>query len=92
MHIQPSKEDLIELTKLNPFGRFPDGRPQVPDDYLERMKLVTAEEVWSVLQAHGYHRQFAGGFMQTHPGVVLVGRALTASFLPHRPRGSSLRQ
>jgi 4-hydroxy-4-methyl-2-oxoglutarate aldolase len=85
MHIQPSREDLIELTKLNPFRRFPDGRPQVPDDYLKRMKLVTAEEVWSVLQSHGYHRQFAGGFMQTHPGVVLVGRALTASFLPHRP-------
>jgi len=85
MHIQPSKEDLIHLTKLNPFDRFPDGRPQVPEDLLERMKLVTTEEAWAVLKNHGYHRQFVGGFMQTHPGVVLVGRALTASFLPHRP-------
>ena len=85
MHIQPSREDLIELTKLNPFDRFPDGRPCVPDELLERMKQVTTEEAWAVLQNHGYHRQFEGGFMQTHPGVVLVGRALTAAFLPHRP-------
>ncbi len=85
MHIQPSKEDLIHLTKLNPFDRFPDGRPQVPEDFLERMKLVTIEEAWAVLKNHGYHRQFEGGFMQTHPGTILVGRALTASFLPHRP-------
>ncbi len=85
MHIQPSKDDLIHLTKLNPFERFDDGRPRVPDELLERMKLVTAEEVWSVLLNHGYKNQFVGGFMQTHPGVVLVGRALTASFLPHRP-------
>jgi len=85
MHIQPSREDLIELTSLSPFDRFPDGRPCVPDDLLERMKLVTTEEAWSVLINHGYPRQFEGGFVQTHPGVVLVGRAVTASFLPQRP-------
>ena len=85
MHMQPSKEDLTELTKLNPFDRFPDGRPRVPDDLLERMKLVNTEEAWAVLKNHGYNRQFEGGFLQTHPGVVLVGRAVTASFLPQRP-------
>ena len=37
MRIQPSREDLVELTILNPFDRFPDGRPRVPDDLLERM-------------------------------------------------------
>jgi 4-hydroxy-4-methyl-2-oxoglutarate aldolase len=85
MHIQPSREDLIHLTQLNPFDRFPDGRPRVPDDLLERMKLVTSEEAWAVLRKHGYHRQFEGGFMQTHPGTILVGRAVTAAFMPHRP-------
>jgi 4-hydroxy-4-methyl-2-oxoglutarate aldolase len=85
MHIQPSKEDLTELTKLNPFERFEDGRPCVPENLLERMKLVTTEEAWAILKNHGFNQQFAGGFMQTHPGVVLVGRAITASFLPHRP-------
>jgi regulator of RNase E activity RraA len=85
MHIQPSREDLIALTKLSPFERFADGRPRVPDDLLERMKLVTTEEAWGVLRRHGYHRQFEGGWMQTHPDVILVGRAVTAQFLPHRP-------
>jgi 4-hydroxy-4-methyl-2-oxoglutarate aldolase len=85
MHLQPSREDLIEMTRLNPFERFPDGRPRVPDDLLERMKLVTTEEAWSVLRNHGYHRQFEGGWLQTHPGTILVGRAVTAQFVPHRP-------
>ena len=85
MHIQPSREDLIELTRLNPFNRFPDGRPCVPDDLLKRMKLVTTEEAWGVLHNHGYHRQFEGNWMETHPGTITVGRAVTAQFLPHRP-------
>jgi 4-hydroxy-4-methyl-2-oxoglutarate aldolase len=85
MHVQPSREDLIELTRHNPFERFPDGRPRVPDDLLERMTLVTTEEAWAVLRSHGYHRQFEGNWMQTHPGKITVGRAVTAQFLPHRP-------
>jgi regulator of RNase E activity RraA len=85
MHIQPSREDLIQLTHLNPFDRFADGRPQVPDDLLERLKQVTTEEAWGVLRQHGYHRQFEGNWMQTHPGTITVGRAVTAQFLPHRP-------
>lgn len=85
MHIQPSKEDLIALTNLNPFDRFPDGRPWVPDDLLERMKLVTTEEAWATLRKHGYHRQFEGNWKETHPGRITVGRCVTAQFLPHRP-------
>jgi 4-hydroxy-4-methyl-2-oxoglutarate aldolase len=85
MHIQPSKDDLIALTHLNPFDRFSSGRPRVPDDLLERMRLVTTEEAWGVLRNHGYHRQFEGGWLETHPGRVTVGRAVTAQFLPHRP-------
>ncbi|MGQ0600500.1 MAG: RraA family protein [Anaerolineales bacterium] len=85
MHIQPSREDLIELTALNPFERFPDGRPRVPDDLIERMKLVTTEEAWGVLREHDYVRQFAGEWKETHPGKITVGRAVTAQFLPHRP-------
>ena len=85
MGIQPSPEDMIALTSLNPFERFPDGRPRVPDDLLERMKLVTTEEAWGVLRKHGYHRQFAGNWRETHPGKITVGRAVTAQFVPHRP-------
>jgi 4-hydroxy-4-methyl-2-oxoglutarate aldolase len=85
VRIQPSREDLVELTELNPFERFASGRPRVPDDLIERMKLVTTEEAWGVLRKHGYHRQFAGNWLETHPGTITVGRAVTAQFLPHRP-------
>lgn len=85
MRVQPSRDDLIELTKQSTFERSEDGRPQVSDDLLERMKLVTTEEAWSVLRRHGYNRQFEGSWLQTHPGTILVGRAVTAQFLPHRP-------
>lgn len=85
MHIQPPYEDLVELTKVNPFGRFPDGRPMVPDDLLARLKLVTTEEAWGVLRRNGYHRQFEGNWLVTHPEQILVGRAVTTMFIPHRP-------
>jgi regulator of RNase E activity RraA len=85
MHIQPTPADMIELTSLNPFERFLDGRPRVPDDLIERMKLVTTEEAWGTLRHHGYHRQFEGNWKETHPGTIMVGRAVTAQFLPHRP-------
>ena len=86
MHLKPSREDLIELTKLNPFDRFSDGRPRVPDDLLARMKEVTTEEAWGVLRAHGFHRQFEGNWLQTHPGRITVGRAVTAQFVLDHPR------
>jgi regulator of RNase E activity RraA len=76
---------MIALTKLNPFDRFADGRPRVPDDLIERMKLVTTEEAWSILRQHAYHAQFEGNWMETHPGKITVGRAVTAQFLPYRP-------
>ena len=85
MRVQPVSEDLVALTSLNPFERFPDGRPRVPDDLLERMKLVTTEEAWGVLRNHGYNRQFEGNWKETHPGTIMVGRAVTAQFVPHRP-------
>ena len=57
MHIQPPPATIIELTRLYTGERSPDGRPRVPDDLVERMKLVTTEEAWAVLRRHGYHHQ-----------------------------------
>ncbi|NJN17313.1 MAG: RraA family protein [Oscillochloris sp.] len=85
MHIQPTPADIIALTASYSGERFTDGRPKVSDDLLERMQHVTTEEAWVVLRDHGYVRQFVGGWMQTHPGTIMVGRAVTAQFLPHRP-------
>jgi regulator of RNase E activity RraA len=47
--------------------------------------MATTEEAWSALLEAGYPRQFTGGWRETHPGTILVGRAVTAQFLPHRP-------
>jgi regulator of RNase E activity RraA len=58
----------------------------VPDDLLERMRLVTNDEAWGVLERrHGYHFQFEGDWLNLHPERVLVGRAVTAMFVPSRP-------
>lgn len=80
-----SAERIAQLTHLWTGDRFPDGRPRVADDILARMKLVTTEEAWSVLRNHGYHFQFEGNWRNLHPDRVLVGRVVTAVFLPHRP-------
>jgi 4-hydroxy-4-methyl-2-oxoglutarate aldolase len=85
VQITPNKESLTEMTSLNPWGRDEYGRPFVPDEWIERMKLVTTEEAWGVLHKHGYHRQFEGNWKETHPGTITVGRAVTAQFIPHRP-------
>lgn len=66
--------------------RSADGRPRVPDDILSRMKLVTNDEAWAVLErGHGYHHQFEGNWMNLHPELTLTGRVVTATMLPHRP-------
>jgi 4-hydroxy-4-methyl-2-oxoglutarate aldolase len=82
--IQFSKQDLIDYTAENPFGRLPDGRPKVPDDLVARARDLSSEEVWAVLEAKGYNNQYADGFQVLHPGKMLVGRAFTVQFMPVR--------
>jgi regulator of RNase E activity RraA len=67
--------------------RFEDGRPKVPDSILNRMVKVSPEEAWAVLRGANYHHQFEGGWKDivTVPGKRLVGRAVTAVFMPVRP-------
>ena len=40
-----TKDQMIELTAQNPFERFPDGRPKIPDGLIERARGLSAEEV-----------------------------------------------
>jgi regulator of RNase E activity RraA len=80
-----SKEDLIELTAPWKGERFPDGRPKVPDDILERMKQVTLNEAVSVLLEKGYNYQYDGNWIRINEDKVLVGRATTVQFMPLRP-------
>jgi regulator of RNase E activity RraA len=83
--VELSKEELIRYTSKWEGERFPDGRPKVQDDILERMKMVNIEEAWSVLRNEGYDYQFERGWKHVHPGGVLVGRALTTMYMPLRP-------
>lgn len=82
-----TREQRIELTREWKGERFEDGRPKVPDSILERMAETTAEEAWAVLQSAGYRNQFEGGWQQiiTDSEKRLVGRVVTAVFMPHRP-------
>lgn len=65
--------------------RYPDGRPKVSDDILQRMRLVSIEEAWGVLRNRGYHNKFAGEWKMIHDDVPVVGRALTVQYLPDSP-------
>lgn len=80
-----SKQELIEYTAKSPFDRFPDGRPKVPDSFIERARGLSAEEVWATLHDQkGFRNQWADGFHVLHPGKTMVGRAFTVQFMPRR--------
>jgi regulator of RNase E activity RraA len=82
---QISKEELIFLTPLWKGARFDDGRPKVSDGIIKRMKLVSIEEAWAVLKNEGYGYQIAEDWpIKINPDSVLVGRAVTATFMPAR--------
>lgn len=83
--------DVEWLTRGSDLPRAADGRPLVPDDMLDALgRVVTLERAWSVLQREGYLQQYEGGFEATQPDRLLIGRALTASFLPSRPDFDSI--
>jgi 4-hydroxy-4-methyl-2-oxoglutarate aldolase len=80
-----SAEELIYLTQEWEGERFDDGRPKVSDEILERIEKVSIEEAWGVLRSKGYHNQFEGNWEILHEEVPVVGRVLTASYMPKRP-------
>jgi len=80
-----SREEIIRYTPEWKGERFPDGRPKVPDNILERMESVKIEEAWSVLRGAKYEYQFERGWYMTQSDGVLVGRAVTALYMPKRP-------
>jgi 4-hydroxy-4-methyl-2-oxoglutarate aldolase len=80
-----TREQMIEYTKQNPFERFEDGRPKVPEALLEKCKDLSAEEVWAVLPGEKFGNQYESSWQILHPEKKLVGRAVTAQFMPYRP-------
>ena len=80
-----TKEDVIKYTPEWKGERFDDGRPKVADAILDRMKNVTLEEAWAVLRSASFNHEYEDGWLAIFPDKVLVGRALTAQWVPGRP-------
>jgi 4-hydroxy-4-methyl-2-oxoglutarate aldolase len=83
-HVTLTKEQIIALTSEWKGERLADGRPNVPDKVLARLKNVSLEEAWGILRNNGYNNQFEGDWMILKEDQVLVGRALTVQYLPKR--------
>lgn len=82
---QISKDEMLFLTQEWKGERFEDGRPKVSDDLLKRMKIVTHDEAWAVMKNAGYKYQYADGWELINSDSIMVGRAVTATFMPGRP-------
>lgn len=87
-----NREDIIALTPEWKGERFEDGRPKVPDSYLDALQNLTLEEVWKPIFVQGYENQYIS-MKSIHPefkengdlNCKLIGRAVTAAYGPFRP-------
>jgi regulator of RNase E activity RraA len=83
--VTPTKEQIIALTPEWKGERLPDGRPKTSDKFIERLKKVSLEEAWGYLRNKGYQNQFEGDWAMLRTEQVMVGRAVTAQYMPLRP-------
>ncbi len=83
-HVTYTRDQIIAITPEWKGDRLPDGRPNVPDKLLERLKNISLEEAWGILRSKGYNNQFEGDWMILRPEMVMTGRALTVQYLPKR--------
>src|SRR5690349_19712751 len=83
--ITPTSEQIKMLTSEWTGERSSDGRPRVADKFLERLKNVSMEEAWGYLRNKGYQNQYENDWMVIVPDSVMVGRVVTAQYMPLRP-------
>lgn len=79
-----SKKDLIKYTADSPYDRFEDGRPKVPDQYIEALRNSSSEMVFGPLRRAGFPDQWVDGWKLLQPDKKLIGRVFTAQFMPTR--------
>jgi len=84
-NVGSTPEQIKAITSLWQGERFPDGRPKVSDEMLERLKKVAIEAAWSVLRNRGYENQFEGSWTVLNPDIAMTGRVVTAQYMPLRP-------
>jgi len=80
-----SPEYIKAITSEWKGERFPDGRPKVSDNLLERAKKLPLEAMWGALRNLNYQNQFQGEWHVIHPEESMTGRAVTAQYMPSRP-------
>ena len=83
--VRVTRNQILFYTSEWKGPRFPDGRPKLPDSLLKRAASMTIEDIWEYLEAHGYDCQFEGNWQALHLDKPIVGRALTAQYMPTRP-------
>src|SRR5688572_5673632 len=83
--IGSSPEYIKALTSGWKGERFPDGRPRVSDLMLEKLQDATLEQIWGFLNRRGYQNQVEENWIILKPGETMVGRVVTAQFMPSRP-------
>jgi regulator of RNase E activity RraA len=83
--IGASPEYIKALTPEWKGERFPDGRPKVADIMLEHLQEATLEQIWGFLGRKGFRNQVEKNWIILKPGETMVGRVVTAQFMPSRP-------
>lgn len=77
-----TREEMVSITAANPYERFPDGRPKVPDAVLKQLNDMSSEEFLGVGARGSVH--YVDGFQVLTPGKRLIGRAFTLQLMPLR--------
>jgi regulator of RNase E activity RraA len=87
MPVISCRQRILQCTPKWTGPRMEDGRPYVPDDILERMKNVSVTQAWSIVRGAGYANCYenAAGWFILYPHEVIVGRVLTAQYMPSHP-------
>ena len=85
VYVGGSPEYVKALTSQWEGERLQDGRPKVSDALLERLEKLSLEEVWDYLMKKGYLNQVEVSWKILKPGKTMVGRVLTAQYMPGRP-------
>jgi regulator of RNase E activity RraA len=82
--VKQTRDQILFYTSQYKGERFPDGRPKVADNLLQRVVNVSIEDLWDYLRDKGYNCQFDTGFQMLHPEKPFAGRALTTQYMPLR--------
>jgi 4-hydroxy-4-methyl-2-oxoglutarate aldolase len=82
-----SRTRVLQCTPAWTGPRTEDGRPYVSDDILKRMKNVSITQAWSIVRSAGYTNCYenAAGWNIMYPDETIVGRVLTAQYMPSHP-------